>query len=204
MARRLSLAERAERSARLLSRDLGNLPKTARRELERLTDAIGISVEQFIAYKPSTRKRYIQAAKKGRTAAQERERVRTQRVERAKRKRFIGGEPDPRRVEIERLRRWLDERVDTSRGNRTVVDDIEADVLLSPDSIESHISVYGVDYTLRQLRGMKAGYDELDTGQSRWRSFKASEAIPDHPDERWYWYHGRIRLVNAIDFKLLR
>lgn len=203
---KLDLSTRAERIAKAIAgRDLAALPKTLRIQLERFTRSIGIDVEKFIGYAPSTRKRYIAAARKGRTAAQERERVKVQRREREERKRAIPSIVDPRMAEIEDLRAWLDERVETVQGVRTVTDDIDADILLSRDSIREHIQAYGVQYVLSQLRGMKRGYEDLGIGQDRWRGFKASEHMPDHPDERWFWYHGKLRLITGpIDWSKIR
>lgn len=203
---RLDLSTRAERIARAIAgRDLAALPKTLRIQVERFTRAIGIDVDKFIGYAPSTRQRYIRAARQGRTATQERERVKAQRRQRAERKAAIPSIVDPRYAEIEDLRAWLDERVETSRGNRTITDDIDADMLLSHDSISEHIQVYGVNYVLRQLRGMKAGYQDTGLGADRWRGFKASESMPDHPDERWFWYHGKLRLITGpIDWSKIR
>lgn len=203
---RLDLATRAERIAKAIGgRDLAELPKSVRAQLERFTRAIGIDVEKFIGYAPSTRQRYIRAAKKGRTAAQERERVKLQRQERQRKRKDVGIPVDPRLIEIESLREWLDERIETAQGPRTITDDIDADILLSRDSVNEHIQVYGIQYVLSQLRGMKAGYQDTGLGSERWRGFKASEHMPDHPDERWFWYHGKLRLVTGpIDWSKIR
>lgn len=197
---RLTLTTRAERLASaLVGRDITNLPKYLQKQVNAFVKAIGIDAERFIGYAPSTRQRYIRAARQGRTAAQERERVRVQRQERKRRKLPPREGPgvDLRRAEIERLRAWLDERIDTHRGPITETDYLEEDILLTPDSIENHIRVYGEDYVLTQLRGMQNSYNDPNVGNIRWHGFKASEVMPDHPDERWYWYHGKPRIVTA-------
>lgn len=202
---RLDLATRADRIAKAIAgRDLAELPKGVRTQVERFARAIGVDVEKFIGFAPSTRQKYIRAAKKGRTAAQERERVKLQRQER-KRRKDVGLPVDPRLIEIEQLRDWLDERIETTQGDRTITDDIDADILLSRDSIREHIQVYGVQYVLSQLRGMKSGYQDTGLGGERWRGFKASEHMPDHPDERWFWYHGKLRIITGpIDWSKIR
>lgn len=192
---RLDLATRAARLQRALAgRDVTKLPKTTRVQLERFAKDAGISPETFIGYAPSTRQKYLRAAKQGRTVKQERERVRRQRKEREKK--YAGEAPRKTKLaEIEELRAWLDEHIDTDKGPRTSVDDLAAETLLSRQSIEDHIKAYGQDYVLKQLRGMREGFDNVPKAQTRWNGFKASEAYPDHPDERWYWYHGKLRLI---------
>jgi hypothetical protein len=198
---RLDLSTRAARIAQLIAgRDLTALPKTVRIQVERFTRAAGIDFDKFVGYAPSTRRRYIAAARKGRTAAQERERVRGQRRERAARRPAV----DPRITEIWELRAWLDERIDTTKSGATQTDELDTDILLSTESTQDHIDTYGTAYTLRQMRGMKRGYQDFNEAQNRWRSFKGAATTPDHPDERWFWYHGKLRQVDGLDWKLLR
>ena len=198
---RLDLTTRAQRlSQALVGRDITNLPKYLQKQVDTFARAIGIDAERFVSYAPSTRQRYLRAARQGRTAAQERERVRVQRQERKRRKELPkreGPGVDLRRAEIERLRAWLDERIDTHRGEATDTDYLDEDILLTRDSIEAHIRVYGEHYVLTQLRGMQNSYNDPNVGNVRWHGFKASEVMPDHPDERWYWYHGKPRIVTA-------
>lgn len=203
---RLDLATRTGRIVDALAdRDLLNLPKTLRIQLERFTRAIGVDYDKFIRYAPSTRQRYIRAARKGRTAEQERARVREQRKQRKQEPTIIEKVVDPRLGEIEDLRAWLEERVDTKAGPRTEMDNLQSDPLLARDSVTEHIQAYGVSYVLKQLRGMKSGYDDNGKGAMRWRGFLASESAPDRPDERWYWYHGSPRLLTGpIDWSKLR
>lgn len=194
---RLDLATRAGRLAEnLAGRSLDALPKYLQRDLERFARAIGIEPTTFIGYAPSTRQRYIRAARQGRTAAQERERVREQRRVRAERKKA-----EPAKVvsleqrkydEIKQLQQWLIEwGIDTTRGEHTQVDVLRSQVLLSDEAIEAHIRTYGIDYVLQHLRDMKLGARDKRVATSRWQAFKASDFYPDEEeDERWFWYHA--------------
>lgn len=196
---RLDLATRAERIAKAIAgRDLTQLPKTVQVQVDRFARAIGITAERFIGYAPSTRQKYIRAAKRGRTAAQERERVKAQRQQRQAAKR-AEVPVDPRLIEIEQLRVWLDERIDTTNGPLVHSDYLDSDILLSRDGINEHLRVYGVAYVLRMLRGMKRGFTDINQAVDRWRGFKADMTIEDHPDERWYWYHGKLRMLDIND-----
>lgn len=191
---RLDLSTRATRIAQeLAGRSLDTLPKYVQRDLERFTRAIGIDVATFTGYAPSTQTRYIRAAKKGRTAAQERERVREQRKARAATKKEQAPTGDvAKRREIKELQKWLIEwGIDTTKGKYTQVDKVRAEVLLSDEGISAHIRVYGVDYVLQHLRGMKEGAIDKRVATSRWQAFKASDFYPDEEeDERWFWYHA--------------
>lgn len=198
---KLDLSTRAERIGKLVGRDLGSLPKTPRLALKRFTDAIGIDFEKFVGYKPSTQKRYIRAARQGRTAEQERQRVKEVRAAKRERSPAVS----TRAAEIESLRLWLDDRIETTRGMRTITDELDVDTLLSAESIELHIDVYGETYVRDQLRAMKKSYIDTGHGGDRWRAFNASSAMPDHPDERWFWYHGRLRIHQGpIDWANIR
>lgn len=195
MARKLTLAERVVRfRASFFERPIESLSKTARTEAERLARQLGVSVERLFSWAPSTRRRYLSAARQGRNVSQERERVRTQRREREKRRAVQLPRIDERRRRIEELRAWLNERINTDKSPFTQTDELDEERLLSPDSIDEHIKVYGVDYVLKQLEGMRQGYIDKPTAESRWHGFKASSVVPDHPDERWYWYHGTLRM----------
>lgn len=193
---RLDLATRAGRLAEnLAGRSLDALPKYLQRDLERFARAIGIEPATFIGYAPSTRQRYIRAARQGRTAAQERERVREQRRVRAERKKAQPPDQpnvDRRIAEIKRLQQWLIEwGIDTTRGEHTQVDVLRSQVLLSDEAIEAHIRTYGVNYVLEHLRAMKLGARDKRVATARWQAFKASDFYPDEEeDERWFWYHA--------------
>jgi hypothetical protein len=192
---RLDLATRAARLAdNLAGRSMDALPKYLQRDLDRFTRAIGIDVATFTGYAPSTRRRYIHAAQQGRTAAQERARVREQRKAREVKKQSVKVvSADQRKLdEIRKLQKWLIEwGIDTSKGQYTQVDKVRAEVLLSDEGISAHIRVYGIDYVLEHLRGMKEGAIDKRVATARWQAFKASDFYPDEEeDERWFWYHA--------------
>ena len=181
MARR-PLPILAEAIANALVKPIGEWSKRAQRDLAVFSRAIGITPEQFTAYAPSTRKKYVNAARAGRTAAQERERVRVQRKERTERKKREqvtgtgvgnGIRNDPRFRELQRIRDELyEEGYNDEAGDLTQVDSIGAPKLYADDSLEEHIKVYGFDYVLDHARGQLAAvqaYNRNDrsVGQAR-------------------------------------
>jgi hypothetical protein len=209
MARR-PLPILADVIAKALVKPIGEWSKRAQRDLAVFSRAIGITPEQFTAYAPSTRKKYISAARAGRTAAEERARVREQRKERENRKRRstaptpgTGIRNDPRFAELQRIRDELyEEGYNDEAGDLTQTDSIAALKLYSDDSLEEHVKVYGFDYVLDHARGQLAAvqaYNRNDrsVGQARimerfhaldLEAFAASAAV-EGEDERWYWYH---------------
>lgn len=203
---RLSLSTRASRlQMRLAGRDLTNaesLPKTIRTEIERFARAAGIPLAQFLGYKPSTQQRYIRAAKKGRTAPQERQRVREQAKARQREKAKPKEQPPGESVKMRQIWRIRDELkrrgVDTTKGDRTATDRLDYPDLLSDDSIRAHVSVYGETYVLKHLKDMLKAIDDKNFAVDRWHAFQASPAVPDD-DERWFWYHTSAYLYYGKD-----
>lgn len=192
---KLSLATRAARYGHLLSSTPDTLSQKNRGERDKLLRAIGVSPEQWSSYAPSTRRKYLAAAKRGNTASVERARVREQRKARSQRTRS----PDiSKRTEIEQLRQKLiQEGMDTNRGFDTETDELDSDILLSREAIDDHIRYYGIDYVLRHLRDQWDSVDfylrnDRNPGNTRWRRWKAFAASPKYrgsEDERWFWYH---------------
>jgi hypothetical protein len=190
---RLDLSTRATRLANSLAgRSIDALPKYLQRDLERFTRAIGIDVETFTRYAPSTRQRYIRAAKQGRTAAQERERVRAQRAARPKKtKTEKTGGIKTRRQHIKDLQKWMIAHgMDATRGEFTKMDDLRSENLLSDDAIDAHIRVYGEEYVYVHLLQMKNAMIDKRFATAQWQAFKASDYYVDDVDERWWWYHS--------------
>lgn len=188
---RLDLATRATRiQQRIRGRDLtGQLPGGVRTDIDRFARAIGVTPERFVSWSPSTRARYISAAKKGRTVAQERARQREQRKARL---RPYGVTRQTKRQQIESIADRLVTvwGLDTTKGPDTHVDDIASQVMLSETGINDHISVYGETYVLEHLKVMLDSVESAPhVGRERWNVFKASPSYADE-DERWYWYHS--------------
>lgn len=189
---RLDLSTRAARIAESLAgRSLDALPKYLQQDLERFTRAIGIDVNTFTGYAPSTQRRYINAAKKGRTAAQERERVRQQRAARPKKPKRTVPARKTKLEQITELQQWLLRHgLNTELGTYTKTDNLRSQVLLSDEAIEAHVRVYGEQYVLDHLKNMKEAMIDKRFATARWQAFKASEYYQDDVDERWWWYHS--------------
>lgn len=198
---RLSLSTRAERWwPKLAHRDLDQLPKGLSHQLDLLVKAMGLSREQFARYKPSTRLKYVRAARQGRTASAERERVKTQRVARQQRKnaqarttsRAQSDKMLAQQDRIQELRRTLiyEYGMNTVADENTHVDAIAARVLLSQESLNEHVARYGYDYVLRRLEGMLRAVETQGVGAEQWNTFMNS--LKDKgDDERWFWYHSQ-------------
>ncbi len=190
---RLSLSTRVEKWwPKLAGRDLDALPTGLSHQLDLLVKQMGVSRETFVSYKPSTRLKYVRAAKKGRTVGAERARVKEQRAAKVVEKRNADINARGEKLDkIMRLRERLiyEYSMDTSRGDNTQVDQIEAEVLLSRDSIIRHIAVYGADSILLKMEGMLDAVENADTGARNWQQFAASAELDT--DERWFWYHSQ-------------
>lgn len=200
---RLSLSNRAQRYGSTVLADPGSLSKRNLGERAKLLSAMGVDASTWNAWKPATRRRYVAAARRGNTIADERERVRDRRKATKAAK-----SPRPRRAEmtrqdkayrIEELRQKLIELLDTRSDEQTVMDALESDILLSVKGVRDHIAYYGYDYVLEQLEEMDQsieGYlrDDRSNGRNRWSVFTLSPKYRqyDGEDERWYWYHTRI------------
>lgn len=194
---RLSLATRAARYGTFLNSDPGSLSTRNRGERDKLLRAMGISASQWDSYAPSTRRKYLNAAKRGQSASDERSRVREQRKNRPKQRgRRKGLGLKSKRDEIEELRqRLVNEGMDTSQGLGDVeTDELDSAVLLSRSAVDDHIRYYGEDYVLKHLTEMWDTLDQYlqgnrDVGTFRWRRFKATPLYRRNEDERWFWYH---------------
>lgn len=195
---RLNLSSRVEKWwPKLAKRDLEELPGGLSKQLDLLLRQMGITREQFVKYRPSTRAKYISAAKKGRTVPEERTRVKEQRTARKAAKTTSDkatreAAADRREVKLSRImeiRRLLvaEYGMDTHRGDNTQVDQIEAEVLLARQSIYEHIKVYGVDYVLDRMEHMLLAVESDGIGARQWTDFAASSETDI--DERWFWYH---------------
>src|SRR5213076_1929047 len=105
MARRLTLAEQAERLADVIRQgaDVSSLPQRLAKQLDRFERDLGLT-RSFSSYSPRTRERYLMAARKGRTAREQREFEREQRRLREEQKRGENIESDSRWAEVIRLR----------------------------------------------------------------------------------------------------
>jgi hypothetical protein len=198
---RLSLSNRVARWwPKLAQRDLDQLPKGLSHQLDLLVKAMGISREQFARYKPSTRLKYVRAARHGRTVSAERERVKAQRVARQQRKDAEARQAGRARSDkmlaqqdrIQELRRTLvyEYGMNTVADENTHVDAIAARVLLSQESINEHVARYGYDYVLRRLEDMLHAVETQGVGAEQWGTFMNS--LKDQgDDERWFWYHSQ-------------
>lgn len=210
---RKSLEQRAEQvTAQLAKRQLDALPKYVLREVELLEKALGLSSGTFLGYSARTRRRYLEGAKKGRTAKQTRERERELKREAKYRKtRVVARTPrqDPRWARVVYLRDELKaEGLVTYAGPDTQMDRLAWHDLYSDDSLVEHITVYGYDYVLERMEEQLQAIQEYNQsgGRSRTigrermmrqfgtrasRDFKMSRPdVFDDDDERWYWYHA--------------
>ena len=208
MARR-PLPTLADVISKALVKPVAEWSKRAQRDLATFSKAMGIAPETFAGYAPSTQRKYISAARQGRTAAQERERVRE--VRRVRKQRNLpprtggsGIRNDPRWRQLIEIRDKLyEEGFNDTANDFTKTDQVDAPNLYSDESLEKHITIYGYDYVIdhasSQLEAVQA-YNRNDRGVGRARimerfhtldleAFAASAAVEDE-DERWYWYHA--------------
>lgn len=209
MARR-PLPNLADVIGKALVKPIAEWTKRTQRDLAVFSRAIGVTPEQFTAYAPSTQRKYVAAAKKGRTAAQERERVRGVRAARVERKKQetqtapSNVRNDPRFRELQQIRdRLYEEGFDDRAGDLTQTDDINAYRLYADDSLVEHVKIYGFDYVLDHARTQLASveaYNRNDRSVGRDKMFQrmraldlealAASAEAEGEDERWYWYHA--------------
>lgn len=211
MARRRTLEERAARVTELIKgRDLTQLPKKTLVEISRLQKALGLD-RDFLSYSTRSRQRYIQAAKQGRTAAQQRQVERQVRRQRESTKlpraaASIKGDHRWKRV-TSLVRELKTEGMNVRKGDNTYTDDLDYDDLYSDESLEAHIRVYGYPYVVGRLEHQYAAIRQYNTSGGKARSlgrddmrkqfgtlarrdFAASERSGYTTDERWFWYHA--------------
>ena len=213
-----NLAKAARRAAQ---GDVTAQPKRVQRDVGVFARAIGVTPETFYGWSLSTRLKYIRAAEHGRTATDERARLRTQRAvsdakKRSKTTPGTGGgvKGDNRWARVKFLQREMEiEGLNTTPGPETGVDRLGYEDLYSDESLVAHITTYGYPYVLdrmeHQYRAIREyntqgelratiGQDEFRTrfGHLARRDFAASDAVADD-DERWYWYHA-----NSLHFDM--
>lgn len=213
MAARKTLAERAELVTQLTrGRDLEALPKGILKQIELFERALGLTPSAFLSYSKRTRQRYVGAARKGRTAKQQREYENELKRARVARKR--AGMPattvqgDPRWKRVQHLKRELViEGMIVLKGSDTQTDRLDFIDLYSDDSLVSHITVYGYPYVLDRLEHQFRAIRQYNTsggksrsigrkgmeakfGTTNRRDFAASPKAFYNEDERWYWYHA--------------
>lgn len=203
---RLNLATRAGRIQPLLkNRDLEHLPKTVQKQLDLFTASIGVSTDTFIQWAPSTRTRYIRAAKRGYTVMQERARVKVQREAAGQRR--IARKSDPRIQRILNLREQImAEGFDDEAGPDTHTDKYHYQHLYSDVALNTYIRTYGVTKVTvlmeQQLDAIQQynrslGIDR-SVGQTHLRAATGSIEASEYrqrlgrQDERWFWYHTRL------------
>jgi hypothetical protein len=204
MARR-SLPTLAAAAQKALARGADTMSGRGRRDVGVFARAVGVSEETFLGYSARTRAQYIQAAKHGRTAKEERERVQTRRKERVRVRTEIRG--DARWARILELRtELLAEGIRVIAGPLTGMDRLKYENLYSDDSLQAHVITYGFDYVVRRMEAQyralreynQSGGLKRETGRNNMmvkfgtvavREFAASDAVEDD-DERWYWYHA--------------
>lgn len=217
---RRSLQNLAKAARQARSGDVAAQPKGVQRDVGVFARAIGVTPETFYGWAPSTRLKYIRAAEQGRTAAQERARVRTVRAVKSAKKRSMGPErptgvkADPRWARVRYLQREMEiEGLNTTPGPETGVDRLGYEDLYSSESLVAHITTYGYPYVLDRMEQQYRAIREFNTqgelratiGQDEFRGrfghltrrdFAASDAVADD-DERWYWYHA-----NSLHFDM--
>lgn len=200
--------QRAIRVENLLKgRDLDSLPKYVMREVEFLAEDLGISAEKFLSYKPSTRAKYIRAAKRGQTATDMRRREQSRRAVRKEQEEIAyHGDPqnDRQWAEVIRLRDAIRSHgLNTTKGEFTRTDKLDQYDLLSDESLVRHIIVYRFPYVLNNLRKMLANIQRDPAprrkagraARTRWmkkygdKMARDFAATSDYDDERWFWYH---------------
>ena len=217
MARR-SLQTLAVAARQVRSGDVSAQPKGVQRDVGVFARAIGVTPETFYGWAPSTRLKYIRAAEHGRTVAQERARLRTQRAVSEAKKRSKGApsgvQADSRWARVKFLQSEMEiEGLNTTPGPETGIDRLGYEDLYSDESLIEHIKVYGYPYVLDRMEQQYRAIREYNTqgelratiGQDEFRSrfghlarrdFAASDAVADD-DERWYWYHA-----NSLHFDM--
>lgn len=212
---RLSLSIRAQRLAESMRgkswSDPSRLTKAQNTQIRLLAKQMGVTEERLRSYKPSTRSKYMSAAKKGLTAQQMRERDRT--LRRLRKKTPVSPK---RRADLNRdwsvITRLRDKLFE--EGIRVTDDDgiakrdrLDFFDLYSDESLRAHLRTYGFDYVRTHMEGQlqaikqynQSGGRERIIGRRRLqaafgtvavRQLRASQTHDE--DERWFWYHARL------------
>src|SRR5207302_9196156 len=206
MARRRTLAEQADRLASAILGDLDQVPASVAREITRLESDLGLT-RPFASYSRRTRRRYLAAARKGRTAREQREAESAQRKQRTEQRKGRGIESDPRwREIIEKRNEMWDLGLNTTAGPDTQMDELEFEDLITDESLRAHVMAHGFAFVQRRIDGQLLAIREYawsfgarrDIGRERMRKKFGTivqrdikGAGKDEEDERWFWYHTR-------------
>lgn len=219
---RIPLSTRAERlRERLRGRPSDQpLPKSVRTEQDRFARSIGYDPDKFNSLKPATKRRYINAARKGQNASEyRRSQYEKRRMRDATRQTRVQSSQlvtsDARWARVQYLVTELKaEGMVVVAGEHTLTDSLDYEDLYSDASLQEHIIVYGWDYVLARLEHQYRAIRQYNTsgglnrsigreemlrtfGTTVQRDFRATAYNFADDDERWYWYHATSYFVGS-------